>query len=90
MMHDLPLSRALVSPQTHAAVALISDPSACAVPCVQSWELALFAPSAFLMISGALVYVLACKNEPVDFDSTDNGPFAWEPRLPSFGQGNKP
>jgi hypothetical protein len=56
----------------------------CLMPRMQSWELALFAPSAFLMITGALVYVFACQNEPVDFDATDNKPFPWEPRLPSL------
>jgi hypothetical protein len=48
---------------------------------LQSWELALFAPSAFFLVTGAVVYSLFCRNEPVDFDRCDNSPFAWEKML---------
>ena len=50
----------------------------------QSWELALFAPSAFFMLTGAAVYSLFCRNEQVDFDSADNRPFAWEALMPQL------
>ncbi|MEW5305543.1 MAG: hypothetical protein WDW36_008077 [Sanguina aurantia] len=44
----------------------------------QSWELSLFAPSMILMVVGAIIYTLGCRNEPVDFDSLDNSPFLLE------------
>lgn len=44
----------------------------------QSWELALFVPSAFFMLTGAAVYTFLCDNSPVDFDAANNQPFAWE------------
>jgi ACS family sodium-dependent inorganic phosphate cotransporter len=50
----------------------------------QSWEASLFAPSALCMLTGALVYTLYAENKPVDFDSLDNSPFAWEKWLPKL------
>ncbi|KAG2487853.1 hypothetical protein HYH03_013570 [Edaphochlamys debaryana] len=47
----------------------------------QSWELALFLPSAFFMTTAAAVYCLYGRNEAVDFDAADNRPFAWEEKL---------
>ncbi|MEW5319014.1 MAG: hypothetical protein WDW38_010191 [Sanguina aurantia] len=44
----------------------------------QSWELSLFAPSMLLMVVGAIIYTLGCRNELVDFDSLDNSPFLLE------------
>ncbi|GAX80839.1 hypothetical protein CEUSTIGMA_g8274.t1 [Chlamydomonas eustigma] len=58
----------------------------------ESWELALFAPSAFFLVTGAVVYTLFCRNESVDFDESNNSPFAWEkllPRLPSWNRENQ-
>jgi len=51
----------------------------------ESWELALFAPSAFFMIVGAIVYTMHCRNERVDFDVSElNRPFAFEKSLPAI------
>ncbi len=47
-------------------------------PPPQSWELALFVPSAVLLTMGAAVYTFFCRNEEIDFDSVDNGPFPME------------
>ena len=47
----------------------------------RSWELALFAPSALLLVAGAGAYTLFCSNDPVDYDQEDDSPFPWEVRL---------
>ena len=44
----------------------------------QSWELALFLPSAVCMVAGAVVYLAHGRNELIDFDSQDNRPFEIE------------
>lgn len=44
----------------------------------QSWELSLFAPSMALMVIGAIIYTLGCRNELIDFDNLDNSPFPLE------------
>lgn len=32
----------------------------------------------FMMVVGAIIYTLGCRNELVDFDSLDNSPFLLE------------
>lgn len=49
----------------------------------QSWEWALFLPSAFFMVAGSAVYTLQGRNSRIDFDEDeDNSPFAFEKYLP--------
>ncbi|GLC36163.1 hypothetical protein PLESTB_001373700 [Pleodorina starrii] len=50
----------------------------------ESWEVALFLPSAFFMVTAAAVYTLWGRNEPIDFDAADNSPFKFEMRLQSL------
>jgi len=45
------------------------------------WSLALFMPSAVLMVIGAVVYTTLASNDPIDFDAADNSPFQWETEL---------
>lgn len=55
----------------------------------QSWEMALFLPSAFFMMLGTLVYNVYGRNHPINFDAMDNSPFwfeKWLPKLPSFSK----
>ncbi|GIL76827.1 hypothetical protein Vretimale_8701 [Volvox reticuliferus] len=53
----------------------------------QSWEVALFLPSAFFMVTAAAAYTLWGHNEPIDFDAADNSPFSWESRLQALRRG---
>ncbi|GIL55638.1 hypothetical protein Vafri_11192 [Volvox africanus] len=53
----------------------------------QSWEVALFLPSAFFMVTAAAAYTLWGRNEPIDFDAADNSPFRWESRLEVLRRG---
>ncbi|GFR52543.1 hypothetical protein Agub_g15118 [Astrephomene gubernaculifera] len=52
----------------------------------QSWEAALFLPSAFFMVTAALAYTVWGRNDPIDFDAADNSPFGWETRLQAVRQ----
>jgi ACS family sodium-dependent inorganic phosphate cotransporter len=47
----------------------------------RNWNAALIAPSAALLVAGALVYTVSGRNDPVDFENGDNSPFLWERRL---------
>ena len=44
----------------------------------QSWELALFLPSAVCMVAGAVVYTALASNEAIDFDLQNDSPFPLE------------
>ena len=44
-----------------------------------SWELALFAPSAFLFVTGAAVFTIWGSSEPQDL--SNNAPFGFERHL---------
>lgn len=46
-----------------------------------SWPLALFAPTSFFLVTGALVYTTLCSNDAIDFDLANNEPFQIEKRL---------
>ncbi|KXZ49968.1 hypothetical protein GPECTOR_18g125 [Gonium pectorale] len=52
----------------------------------QSWEVALFLPSAFFMVTAAFAYTLWGRNEPIDFDAADNSPFRFEARIRELRQ----
>jgi len=45
------------------------------------WNVALFMPSAALLIAGTVAYAVGVSHEPVDFDVADNRPFVFERRL---------
>lgn len=47
----------------------------------QSWDAALFLPSAFFMVTAAAVYTVFARNDAIDFDAADNTPFAIEAPL---------
>lgn len=47
----------------------------------ESWEAALFLPSAFFMATAAIAYTFGVKNEQIDFDAADNSNFQWENRV---------
>ncbi|EFJ43773.1 hypothetical protein VOLCADRAFT_96131 [Volvox carteri f. nagariensis] len=52
----------------------------------ESWEVALFLPSAFFMVTAAAAYTIWGRNEPIDFDAADNSPFRFESRLQSLSR----
>ena len=47
----------------------------------RSWELSLFAPSVFFLVTGAAAYALLGSNDSIDFDAEDDSRFPWEDRL---------